>query len=330
MSVSGRLPERERAVESLLSEARGLDFTGIYAAGDQARGMADSRGSRHWFSTGNFVLDYSVYGKNERAYKGTFAGSDWNETALHNEIEGARTKLAALANPVREVTRGNYRTYLAPAAAADLVAMIIDGASEMAMRQGDSAFRLARSGGTKRFSPLFSLKDDFRSGTAPRFNEQGELAPEEFVVVEAGELSQSLISSRTAKEFKLEANGAARSESLRAPVMGGGSLAEADAIRALGEGLFLSNLHYLNWSDQQGGRITGMTRFACFWVENGRLASPIQNLRWDDEIFRLFGSQLEAVTREVQIFPDASTYGFRSVGAVRAPGMLLKSMQFTL
>ena len=31
------------------------------------------------------------------------------------------------------------------------------------------------------------------------------------------------------------------------------------------------NLHYLNWSDNIGGRITGMTRYACFWVENGEI-----------------------------------------------------------
>lgn len=326
---AGALLAREQVVERLLREARGLDFTGIYAAGDQARALCDSRGNRHWFATGNFALDYSVYGSEERSYKGYFADNRWDDAAFARELENARTKLAALANPIREIPRGSYRTFLAPAAAADLIGMLGDAPSEMAIRQGDSPFRLIRSG-AKQLSPLFSLVDDFSSGTSPRFNEQGELAPEIFPVIERGELRQTFISHRTAKEFGLKANGAGRGESFRAPVMAGGALAEAAAVEKLGEGLYLSNLHYLNWSDQQGGRITGMTRFACFWVENGKLAAPIKNLRWDDEIFRLFGSELEAVTKETHLFPDTSSYEFRSIGALRAPGLLLRSMHFTL
>lgn len=327
--TQGKPLAREIAVEKILKELRGLDFTGLYSAGDIIRGMADSRGQLHWFRTSNFLVDYSIYGQEERSYKGYFSDSSWSDEKFSQEMGSAREKLVALENPVREVPRGAYRTYLAPGAVADLVGMIADGPSEMAIRQGDSAFRFLRDG-KKKFSPLFHLKDDFTTGYAPRFNEQGELAPEYFSVIEAGELKQTLISARTAKEFGLKANGASRSESLRAPVMGTGTLAEADAAKALDTGLYISNLHYLNFSDQQGGRITGMTRFACFWVEAGKLKGPIKNLRWDDEIFRLFGSELEAVTKESQIFPDPSSYEFRSVGAIATPGVLLRSMQFTL
>ena len=108
------------------------------------------------------------------------------------------------------------------------------------------------------------------------------------------------------------------------------TFSEREAIARLGTGLYLSNLHYLNWSDRPKGRITGMTRYACFWVENGELKAPIENLRWDDTLFRLFGSEMEATTDALSTFPRSSTYGMRSVGSDRSPGMLLSSMNFTL
>lgn len=42
-----------------------------------------------------------------------------------------------------------------------------------------------------------------------------------------------------------------------------------------------TQLWYLNFSDRPGGRITGMTRFASFWVEDGRIVAPLNVMRFD-------------------------------------------------
>ena len=47
-------------------------------------------------------------------------------------------------------------------------------------------------------------------------------------------------------------------EYFRSPSMHGGSLHDDDKLKALDTGLFMSNIHYLNWSDNLGGRITGL------------------------------------------------------------------------
>jgi predicted Zn-dependent protease len=107
-------------------------------------------------------------------------------------------------------------------------------------------------------------------------------------------------------------------------------LHQRDVLKKLGTGLYLNNLHYLNWSDQPGGRITGMTRYACFWVENGEIVAPIENLRWDDSVFSLFGSALEDFTVERAYEPGVMTYGMRQLGGSWLPGMLLSGMKFTL
>ena len=92
----------------------------------------------------------------------------------------------------------------------------------------------------------------------------------------------------------------------------------------------LSNLHYLNWSDQLGGRVTGMTRYACFWVENGKIVSPIEDMRFDDTIYNFFGDNLESVTDTARLNPSVGTYCGRNLGGVQCPGIILSSFELTL
>ena len=96
------------------------------------------------------------------------------------------------------------------------------------------------------------------------------------------------------------------------------------------KGVYLSNLHYLNWSDRLGGRITGMTRYACFYVENGKIVAPIDNMRFDDTIYNMFGNELNAVTDFDQLIPDVGTYDGRNLGGNHCPGILLDNFSLTL
>ena len=112
--------------------------------------------------------------------------------------------------------------------------------------------------------------------------------------------------------------------------MRGGTLAAADALAALGTGIYAGNLHYLNYSDRPAGRMTGMTRFATFWVENGKIVAPIDVLRFDDTIFRMLGTNLEALTAETELLLASDSYHERALASMRLPGVLLSEMTFTL
>jgi len=203
------------------------------------------------------------------------------------------------------------------------------GVGEASIQQGNSSLSKMRKNNVK-LSPCFSLSEDFTTGLVPRFNGNGELAPEKLDLILSGNLKNTLISSRTAKEYGLDSNFAGDGESLRSPVLAPGNLNENEIIDNLGTGIYLSNLHYLNWSDRMGGRITGMTRYACFWVENGEIIAPIENMRFDDSIYNFFGENLESVTNKSQLIPSIETYGGREFGGVSCPGILLKSFELTL
>jgi predicted Zn-dependent protease len=327
----GKLLTPEILVPSILETVSNLDFTGMYAGGIVIRGYGDSSGQKHWFVTDSFNLDYSLFMASGQAVKGTFAGSEWNEAAYLAKINDGKQQLEMLSRPVKELPKGQYKTYFAPAAVADLLGMLSWGAiSEASIQQGNSALA-ALSRQEKQLSSKFTLKENFQSGLVPRFNNLGEMAAPELTLIEKGILINSLVNSRTAKEYHKPANGANGSETLRSPEINPGNLAFEKILPSLDTGLYVSNLHYLNWSDRPSGRITGMTRYACFWVENGEIIAPIANLRFDESLYRFWSAEnLIDLTNFQEFIPEVGTYESRQLGGSLVPGMLVKNFTYTL
>ncbi len=319
-------------LDPVLTPVNSVDFTGFYASGSIIRANANSAGQRHWFSTDSFFVDYSMFVQTlsgEKAVKGIYAGKEWEPQTYNLRIERSKQELGALQRASKTIERGQYSTYFAPAAASDLFSFLADSVGESSLQQGSSPLLKLKSQ-ERTLSPLLSLSENFKHGNVPRFNSAGEVAPEYLPVITNGKLVNTLVSSRSAKEYGKESNGASRGESMRSPEVAVGKLAEIDILKRLDTGLYLSNLHYLNWSDRAGGRITGMTRYACFWVENGEFTAPIENLRFDDSIYNFFGEHLEAFTDFREFIPNTGTYETRSLGGIFASGMLVNKFTFTL
>ncbi len=326
----GDLLPVEKVAATLLPAVADLDFTGIYAAGTMIRAYADSAGQQHWFATDAYALDYSLFNPDGQAMKGTLAGSHWDQAAYEAAMQTSRQRLRQLAQPAKAIARGQYRTYLAPAAMAEIIYLLSwEGMSEASFQQGGSCFGALRRG-EKKLSPQFSLRENFAAGLVPQFNELGEVAPTQLPLITAGQLDNLLVSSATAKEYQVTSNSASQDEELRSPEILTGNLPKAHILAALDTGLYVSNLHYLNWSDRPVGRITGMTRYACFWVEQGEIIAPIVNLRFDDSLYQFWGDNLLALTDFQEFIPEVGTYGHRNLGGTLTPGALIDGFTYTL
>ncbi|RZA15152.1 MAG: TldD/PmbA family protein, partial [Proteobacteria bacterium] len=112
--------------------------------------------------------------------------------------------------------------------------------------------------------------------------------------------------------------------------MAAGDLPLADVLQRLGTGLYISNLWYLNYSDMPAARMTGLTRFATFWVEDGHIVAPVNTMRFDDSVYSVLGDQLEALTAERELILSTSTYGERQTHSSLLPGALVKRLLLTL
>jgi predicted Zn-dependent protease len=326
----GTLLPQEEIPARILKPAEGMDFTGIYSQGLMCRGSANSAGAWHWFSTQTFLVDYSAWLPSGKAVKSTFAGRDWNDQAYAARLTQTRKALENLGKPEKALQPGKYRAFISADAMMEFIPFFSwDGLGERGIRQGDSAY-LALREGRDGFSPIFGVSQDFSLGVEPAFNEDGELAPQSLRLIESGKLANTLVCSRTAKQYGIASNNAPESEEARSVAIDAGDLPEAEALAALGTGVYVSNFHYLNWSDPATARVTGMTRFACLWVEDGRIVGPIKDMRWDESLYELFGTHLERVTKERHLVVENLTYDQRMVGGSLVPGILVKGLNFTL
>lgn len=332
---AGRLPDASRLPEIVLAPGdaladAGAEFVGIHSQGPVCRGAATSSGARHWFAAETFLVDYSACLPNGKAVKSSYAGREWDGAEYVRRLTSAASRLEALGRPAKVLEPGEYRAYLTPEALAKLMDFFSwYGISERQMREGESAF-LALKEGRSSLSRLFGLVQDFDLGVEPRFNASGELAPERLELIAGGKLSSTLVSTRSERQYGVPSNAAPESEDLRSASLSPGELDEGRAIEAIGTGLYLSNLHYLNWSDVDSARVTGMTRFACLWVEDGKIVSPIKDLRFDDSLYRVMGENLEALTRQRSLVVNPSSYGGRALGGYLLPGALVDGFRFTL
>ena len=333
-----RAPDAFELGERIARLARGLDLVGFIASGPIARGFASAtaagREVSHWFDTCSASVDFSIHRPPDRAVKAQLAGDAASGLLADSAIEAELQRSARLSEwldlPPVDVRPGRHRVLLEPAATAELLGMAEwSGFSVRAHRTRNSP--LARfHDGEVAFDPRVTLTEEPAAGGAPRFQSDGYLMPPRLSLIEAGRRASLLVSPRSEREFGVPANGAPASESPTALRLAPGDLPDEDALRALDTGLWVSNLWYLNWSDRLGARVTGMTRFACFWVRNGKVAGPVAPLRFDDSVYRIFGSELEALGAQPRWMPDTSTYDARSTGSVSAPSMLLRSLAVVL
>ena len=323
----GTLPAPEEAARAIVAAASGRDLVGIYAAGTLYRGFANSFGQANWHEVDSFNFDWSLYLEADKAVKSGYAGFDWTEAALRARMEEAGEQLQFLALPRRTLEPGEYRAYLAPRAMEELIGLLSWGGFSARARATKQS-PLLRMQSDARLNPMLNLLENTAEGLAPAFQGDGFVKPPRVALLANGALRDALVAPRSAKEYGLEPN--AGRESPESLDLLPGALAQADALTALDTGLYISNLWYLNFSDRPAGRITGMTRFATFWVERGRIVAPVTPMRFDDSIYRMLGASLVDLTRERDFVLDASTYGERSTASARLPGALLGRLAFTL
>ena len=325
----GELPSAETIVHETLAAAAGTDFVGLLAAGPVYRGFANSDGQRNWHAATTFNLQWSLHYRADKAVKSSYAGFAWDAAEFARRMADARERLALISRAPKTLEPGRYRAYLAPRAMEEIASLLgWGGFSGRALATKQSSLGRMQAG--ERLDPRVHVVEDIAAGVAPGFQGDGFMRPDRVPLIESGALTGSLVSPRTAREFGLATNGANGFESPEALSIAGGDLPARDALAALDTGLAIGNLWYLNYSDRPACRMTGMTRFATFWVENGNIVAPANVLRFDDTLYRMLGSNLEALTAETELLLDADTYGERGLRSVRLPGALVSEMSFTL
>ena len=146
-------------------------------------------------------------------------------------------------------------------------------------------------------------------------------------MIKDGEFTESLHLSMVISEYSVAHNASSTSEYPYSIDMRAGAIND-DAIQAINNGLYISNLWYLNFSDRNA-RMTGLTRFGVF-IENGQLTAPINTMRFDDSAYSMLGENLIGPTSNRELLIDSGTYEERSTSSARLPGAIVNKFKMTL
>jgi predicted Zn-dependent protease len=237
-----------------------------------------------------------------------------------------------------EIDPGTYRAVLEPYALADLIEYFSHdsfGALGLLEERSYLAGRL----GTKIFDEKISITDDPLDprGLPKAFDFEG--TPKQRVqLVEDGVARGVVWDRRTAAQARdgVASTGHAPSIESRewGPLPSALSIApgEAESVAELaelvGDGIYVTRLHYLGVVHPREGVITGMTRDGTFRIRNGKIAEPLVNLRFTVAVPELLGD-VYGLTSDVALVNSQNFYGERYPCGVLAPAIAAARFRIT-
>ena len=324
------LPSDADMLEQILAAGRGKDLVGLFASGAIYKGFANSLGQRNWHRVDNFNCEWCLYHAADKAVKSSYAGTHWVAAEFAKKMASATQQLAVLQRPAKSLVPGLYRSYLSPSALNEMIGLLSWGGFGVKSQRNKQSPLLKLEDGSESFHAGISLVENAKNGVAPGFQGDGFIKAATVSLIENGKHAGALISPRSAREFGIETNGANCGESPESLDMAAGTLTHGDILKTLDTGIMIGNLWYLNYSDRASCRMTGMTRFATFWVENGEIVAPLNVMRFDDSAYRVLGENLLGLTTERDWILDSASYGERSTGSALMPGALVNNFSLTL
>ena len=316
--------------DSILQGCHSLDMVGILSTGAIMKGFSNSLGQFNWHESQSFNFDWSMYTDTGKAIKQNYSDQVWDQNIFSSLLEESKQKLQVIDNKEQTIQPGEYRVYLSPSALNEIVDMLSwGGFSYKANKIGSSPLHLMMKG-EKKLNKIVSFTEDLTNGISPKFHSDGFIKPDTTELIINGEYKSSLISPRSALEYSVNHNAAEYYESPVSINLKEGVISNDNILATLKDGIYISNLWYLNFSDLNNGRITGLTRFGCFKVSNGEYQGPINTMRFDETVYNIFGDKLIGLTNNKQLLIDSSTYEERSTHSSTIPGAIVEDFKMTL
>jgi PmbA protein len=100
-----------------------------------------------------------------------------------------------------------------------------------------------------------------------------------------------------------------------------------DLAELVGDGIYITRLHYLGVIDPRQGVVTGMTRDGTFRIRDGKIAEPLVNLRFTVSVPDML-REVYGLTRKASLVNSQNFYGERYPYGVLAPA--LAAARFTI
>jgi predicted Zn-dependent protease len=103
-------------------------------------------------------------------------------------------------------------------------------------------------------------------------------------------------------------------------VAGGEAESVDELVELIGDGIYITRLHYLGIVEPRQGILTGMTRDGTFRIRDGKLAEPLVNLRFTVAVPDVL-ADVPGLTRETTLANEAAFYDERFAYGALVPAL---------
>ena len=97
-------------------------------------------------------------------------------------------------------------------------------------------------------------------------------------------------------------------------------------IKSTERGILVSRFWYIRGTDQRTASVTGLTRDGVWFIENGKIAYPVKNFRFNQSVTQMLAPG------NVQMIGESERVGGSEAGGSSAsllPALKLKAFNFT-
>ena len=305
--------ERGKIVQGVcaLSAKANVDGSGTLSTEAFLRAVGNSRGLRacNQGTEANFSFTARIKDGSSWSQRSAFAVDQLPIESLTEQT----VERAMLSLHPREVSPGTYPVVFSGAAFAELLNWVIWNLDARAADEGRSfmsrtdevGFPIGNRLGEAMFSPLVQVQRD----PAHPLLQMGTLSSDGLSNCYSDTIKDGVPQTLAYSRYWAVQQGKRPTGSLSPIVMSGSDQSLTDLIAQTERGILVSRAWYVRYVNPKTLVVTGMTRDGTFWIENGQIAYPIKNLR--------FNQSLPEVLRDVDALSAVERYGSSVVPGVR-------------
>jgi len=304
------------------AEIRDVDAAGYGEGGGCFRAIANSAGLFAYERES--IADFTITARRkDGSWSGWAGGSQFRFDALDPAgIARKAVDKAAHDQPPRDLDPGQYTVLLEPSAAGEMLRYLMWALDARAADEGRS-WMSGAGGESKLGQTLLDSRVTITSDPAdplapsPTFDREG-MPHERTVWIENG-----VVKTLACSRYWAHESGRKSRPAPAALMMAGGATSLEEMIRATPRGILVTRVWYTNMLDPQTLLLTGLTRDGNFLIENGEIAGPVRNFRFNESLIAML-SNIAAIG------PSERIHGGDLHGApVAAPPLLVNDFTFS-
>jgi len=243
------------------------------------------------------------------------SGSSWHQRSSYalnqlpfQEITKKVIDRAIASQQPQAIEPGSYPVIFDPAAFADILPWVIWNLDARAADEGRS-FMSSLEGGNRLGEPLFSPKVEVWRDASHPLLQLGTFFGDGLANTCLPLIQQGIVKNLSYSRYWAQQQATSPTGAFYPIVMSGSDKSLANLIAETDRAIFISRAWYVRYVNPRTLEVTGMTRDGTFWIENGKLAYPIKNLRFNQNLPEML-NQIEDLS-QVQRFNGTVVPGVR-------------------